>query len=63
MVARLVRDQKVVGSSPVTSTKIPHTVDAVWGIFSWLGNTGLEGRQEKRSFSQVGGFYRRLDSN
>ena len=63
MVARLVRDQKVVGSSPVASTITEGTTFVVPSVISWIGNTGLEGRQTKRSFVQVGGLYRQLDSN
>lgn len=47
MVARLVRDQKVVGSSPVTSTITVGTTFVVPTVISWSGDTGLEGRQAK----------------
>ena len=63
MVARRVRDHKVVGSNPVASTIKKRVAYATLFFISWLGDTRFVGRQEKRSFSQVGGFYRRLDSN
>ncbi len=43
MVARLVRDQKVVGSSPVTSTK--NTGTRFLCFFLWVRYAGIEGRQ------------------
>ncbi len=63
MVARMVRDHKVVGSNPVASTIDRARVFTLARSISLVGNTGFEGRQAKRSFAQVGGHYRRLDNN
>ena len=47
MVARMVRDHKVVGSNPVASTINPKGTSVPFGFISWLGATGFEGRQAK----------------
>ena len=45
MVARMVRDHKVVGSNPVASTINKGVAFATPLFISWLGTMGFEGRE------------------
>ena len=51
------------GSNPSLCAIISPQAFACGDVISWRENEGFEGRQAKHCFAQVGGLYRRLDSN